>query len=867
MTATTNILAQYRERISALLEQGDASAQEEISRAESRVTLCAQEWRQAEKAVELTAKQEESVLEAKRSGEEKFALIQSEEKDAMTAMEAIRQMVENANLLRTNSNKGTAAIMGKAEDILGATLRDAESFYAQKTAQREEVAFAMERLAATEKAVQYTKAKAMRNEGSCLLDKLIAEKQLAVACAEQEVVSFRRRYAEAEQRQAVQQESLDMLVADLANAEEKAALLDQSVTELRTMHAERIDRCKADYDLVYQKLEEELQHLTNNNTAAENALQACHDDVAQKEQESAAAAGFCTELKAAAEQAAAEAKDALAAESEELEQQISRAEQELAAMGEDVSAAELVRDEAVRERDRVQTVVDEIAARVKDALDEENSAREAAETSSRLAENALKIKESFGAASFSNESAQVLIHAQEVLLEAAASAQQLIAEKNQLRLAAEAEQREQAEILSQAESVLGEKEEMLSAVISRREQAEAALAAEKQSAADRKEELRTAADELQQDYAARCQDAEEKEAEAARLLEEAVQAKEAAVLHLSEIQSQIADNQAAREQTTQELNGKLGEIEQKAGEELGTVQSELDQAKAEVAAMTDRKLGLEAELSDVAAVLVTLAEQVGSAEHKINDIMVAGMAEISAAEGSLQQLTEAEEAARAVAGDAIAAEESAAPVEEPAEIIEEAPAVEPEAAVDVTEAAEPAAEEIADETFDFTEEIAIEAVFEEAPEEAEPVIEEEAVTEEAVEEPAVEEAAEAEPASEEPVAEAPASSERSLNDYMAAIARLEAEMNLNTQEPAKQEDPLRSMWGDDPMTEEDLEYTRNLQMLSDTLMGNTASLPVLNDVEVAPELDAPVIEEEKPAEEPAPQEEPPKKKKRRFSFF
>ena len=99
--------------------------------------------------------------------------------------------------------------------------------------------------------------------------------------------------------------------------------------------------------------------------------------------------------------------------------------QQLEAHKESFEATEKLQKERFFEVERLRELKQQCYDKLQQAEDDEKAASAAAETAIRLAENAVKIRETI-----SSENSGLLLQAQQVLMEAAESAQQLKDEKN-----------------------------------------------------------------------------------------------------------------------------------------------------------------------------------------------------------------------------------------------------------------------------------------------------------------------------------------------------------------------------------------------------------------------------------------------------
>ncbi len=764
-------LEQCRADIDQLAAEGAPALDDAMVFAEKQLRACTMEWKQANKTVESTSGTQQSLLQIRQTTEQRLTQAKSEEKDAHLAATTLERMIEEARGLCSTASEDTSHILAKTSDVLQETWQRAQNSFTEKKNVRLEVEGALRRLEATDKAVKYSIAKAERNAGEKMLGKLMAERRCDVYRAEAEALRLDQKLQALLQRRAGEQQ-------ELADVEDLLATANRSVVErsgLEQLHEEtsaaELAACRQDIDAAIQSIDVNIACLEEEQTAAQAQV-----DAAQAEYERLLAAGVAAEDTAwKVRESTASRVDAARADQE---QQLAGIEEELKGLRHHLQEqsmacdnAQLEQKSAARTAEELSRLVDECSQQVQTALADEKSAREAAGTASRLMENAAKVRESI-----SSESSDLLRHAQDILMEAASSAQALTKEKSHARQAAQQAYDQAQERAAAAARKADEAELNLEILQLDRDQAAAQLTAAEEQAASRRRSL---ADNL----AALIAGAEEERSSAEQaaaaannniaasrdLLATAKAGLEAIVQKLPQLRESRRQQEESGAARLQELSAS----HQEHGAELARMRQE---AEAEVERLTadknERRSRLEA--------LDNEAEQAQSlcsgARAKVDDIIAAGQRDIISAEEMVTDLRCKEDLAQAAAGEVVTllssndpdaiskalAEEAAAEEEEyPAEEapVEEAPVE--EATVEEAPAEEVPVEEAPAEEAPVEEAPAEEAPVEEAPVEEAPVeeapIEEAPVEEAPVEEEPVEEApAEEAPAEEAPVEEAPA---------------------------------------------------------------------------------------------------------------
>jgi len=648
LETNTKILEQCRLDMDNLAGLGAAGMDEAVAKAEKRARSCGQELRQAAKAVELTAKQKKTVEDARLAGEEKLSAAVQDEEDARIAAETVRKMIEDAASVRGSSNKDTAKILERAETVLDETLNRADQFYTEKKAQREEIENAMLRLYATEKAVLYTMAKAERNEGEKLLNKVLAEKKHAVCAAEYEVLLLNAKEAELQEQADSHQDSVQQLEAEMivanAQVEESIKLQQKVAADLK----QQLQTCEAECSAAIELLSGEQTQCRERYLTAETELEVAKGLL----QDSQAEEMDRRELLA---QAQTQSRDTIADARKQYEQSLAEQDRQLAVYEEAVKHSRASLDDAIAkqgvaegEAERLRKLAEDFSLKAADAEAEELSAREAAATANRLAENAIKIRESI-----SSESSQLLFHAQEVLMEAAASAQQLMDEKSLMRAAAQNESDRISKQATLAENTVRQAEELVEIKKASFHESEMQLEQAGIAAENKKAELQA---KMEQQVAA-----------AEEMLHNAAAAAEQAAVNVVEAIDQRDQAQLRLEELGQELENvtqRLDEARSTGAERQKELQDYVDRENARLAeehrlaiakaadleSKRDREQGI---LSSLHQDISDILTQIDVASAQVEDVISAGAEEIEEAEIQLQQLTEAEQTAHLVAEEAV----------------------------------------------------------------------------------------------------------------------------------------------------------------------------------------------------------------------
>ncbi|MDO4732939.1 MAG: hypothetical protein Q4B50_05435, partial [Bacillota bacterium] len=648
LETNTKILEQCRLDMDNLAGLGAAGMDEAVTKAEKRARICGQELRQASKAVELTAKQKKTVEDARLAGEEKLSAAVQDEEDARIAAETVRRMIEDAASVRGSSNKDTAKILEKAETVLDDTLSRADHFYSEKKAQREEIEHAMLRLYATEKAVLYTMAKAERNEGEKQLNKIIADKKHEVCAAEYQVLLLHAKEAELQDEADSHQESLQGLEAEivLANAQvEESLKIQKKAGEDFSL---QLRACAEEIAAALQQLSLEQARCQEQHGIAESELRAAKgmlEDCQAEEVDRRESLG----------QMQLQSRESIADAHKEYEQGLADQNRQLVVYQEAVKHSRLSLDDAlakqeaaVAEAARLQELAEEFSLKAAEAEAEEVSAREAAATANRLAENAIKIRESI-----SSESSQLLFHAQEVLMEAAASAQQLMDEKSLMRTAAQNESDRISKQAALAENTVRQAEELVEIKKADCRESDMQLENAQIVAAAKKEELQARMERKIAEAEELLHSAESAADQAASNVVEAIEQRDHAQLNLETIIVELENITRHLEEARIAGAERQKTLQLHVDQENARLKKEHEKALANAQDLEENRKNEEQILEELNQNINELLAQIDLSSIHVQEVIAKGAESIRNAELEVDHLSELEQEAHAVAEEAV----------------------------------------------------------------------------------------------------------------------------------------------------------------------------------------------------------------------
>ena len=120
------LLEQCRDEMKTLSIRGDKALRDALFQADKQVRDCTREYKQAERALNLTTEQQHTVEEVYANGKERLALAMAAEDDARIAAETVTRMIDDASTVCNMANKDTIKIMKRANDVLMETARRAQ---------------------------------------------------------------------------------------------------------------------------------------------------------------------------------------------------------------------------------------------------------------------------------------------------------------------------------------------------------------------------------------------------------------------------------------------------------------------------------------------------------------------------------------------------------------------------------------------------------------------------------------------------------------------------------------------------------------------------------------------------------------------
>ncbi|MBR5430572.1 MAG: hypothetical protein IK116_08635, partial [Firmicutes bacterium] len=641
-------LEQCRADIDRVAAEGASALDDAMVAAEKQLRACTMEWKQANKTVESSSGTQQSLLQIRQTTEERLALAQSEENDAHLAATTLERMIDEARSLCSSGSEDTSSILAKTSDVLQETFERAQSSYNEKKNIRQEVEGALRRLEATDKAVKYSIAKAERNSGEKMLGKLMAERRCDVYKAEVESLRLADRLRELIGQREAQQ-------AELSDVEGRLASAGRSVSErtgLEQLHREtsaaELAACQQDIDAAIQAIDVNISCLEEERANAEAQL-----EEAQADYDRLLAEGVAAEDQAwKAKEHGQSLVDAARADQE---QQLSAIENELKTLREQLQLQSTAYDNALLERqtavhssEELNKLVADYSEQVQTAIAEEKSAREAAGAASRMVENAAKVRESIN-----SESSDLLRHAQEILMEATASAQSLIKEKSGARQSAQQAYEQAQERAAIAARKADEAELNLEIIQLDRDQAQEKLAAAETQSESRRRSL---ADNL----AAVIAGAEEERSQAEQMsaaannnitvAKDLLDNAKAALAAIVGSLPQLLESKKLQEESGAARLRELSLNHQEHEEELIRLRQE---AEAEVERLTGDKNERLARLDAVEAEVAQAEELCGNARAKVDEIIAAGLRDILNAEETVADLRYKEDLCRAAAGDVV----------------------------------------------------------------------------------------------------------------------------------------------------------------------------------------------------------------------
>ena len=230
----TQILEQYRNRISILAQQGKLALNDEIDLAQLQLRSAEAEWEQAKRAIQEAHDHYDTAKEELLKSEELLNQTIAEENDTLLAAQSVQTMIDDTAAMIAAADKDTAIIMQKAGPVLQDTLIRTQEKLQAKTLQRQEAEALLQRLEARQKCFTYLIAKAERLFRERNLDKLQARLRCDIYADESYLLQLVEEKKQLQQQLAEQKALLDeqTLLLQLAQEHYNAAINEER--ELRS---------------------------------------------------------------------------------------------------------------------------------------------------------------------------------------------------------------------------------------------------------------------------------------------------------------------------------------------------------------------------------------------------------------------------------------------------------------------------------------------------------------------------------------------------------------------------------------------------------------------------------------------------------
>lgn len=457
-----------------------------LDEANSYIEACNNDLSQAKRTIELTEEQLRAVSEAHQESEHRAEAAAIEENDARTALEMAKKMLDDATLADSIANQEAVMILQKAADVLRDTVTNAEEFYHKKAQEKQEADAAAIRLLSTKKAIEYTAAKAYTAEGIRLRDVVLAQLMADVKAGEKEAVSWQHGIDEV--RKAKEDgklaEKISALQESLRVADEKIDLNSIAEEEERSKQRVYLDEQQQTCREQLSSIDAQLQSKTEEKQRNDEELRLAQETVEQ----------LITDRDSAdltAEQVAKEIDGSIASDKEEkaaafahLDEGVEQVRQAVAVKKQAYQDAAEKALAAAGSLDDLRQQVAMQQQRIETAKAEEDSAHEAADVARRLVDNAVKVR-----LSISQESADLLLSAQQALAESASAAEELEQKKYQYRIDLEQKLQELQFAVGEAEKEAdaAERDSVFAKAVWENEEAE--LVKEIENVAQQKNEL------------------------------------------------------------------------------------------------------------------------------------------------------------------------------------------------------------------------------------------------------------------------------------------------------------------------------------------------------------------------------------------
>ena len=614
-----------------------------IDEALNYIVTCNSDLEQAKKTIELTNEQLNAIIDAHKESENRAEAAAVEERDAHTAWEMAQKMLDDATIADGLANKEAAMILQKAATVLKDTVANAEEFYHKKAQEKEEVDAATIRLLATQKAIEYTVARAYTTEGIRLRDVVLAQLMSDVKVGEKEVIGWQKSLNEVtkEKEEGRFAEKISALQESLQAAEEKIDLNIIAEEDEYNKQQSYIQEQQISCQERLAAIDEQIKNKTAERVLKEDELTSAKDKYDQLLAESNSADLTAEQVALDIDEAINKDKEEKAAAFARLDDEVEQVRQSVAIKKQDyLSVSEKARTAASHLDDVKQQMVS-LQQRAEAAKAEEESAHEAAEVARRLVDNAVKVRLSIG-----QESADLLLSAQEALTESATAAEELEQKKYQYRIDLEQKCQEMAFNVEQAEKDVDSADRNVVFAKAVWENEEAELVKEIENVSTQKSELDDSFDHKTEEYDIRLTTVRNA---AEKVRSQLASAKET-VADLEKHLTDLAQNIATIELERSHIEKDIDEIctnylsESQARLDVILADKQLAQNEAE---LYRRELGTaQNDLAALDARETELSARLAEAQARVAGIIEAGSEQVLAAEIELESRKEAEETAR-----------------------------------------------------------------------------------------------------------------------------------------------------------------------------------------------------------------------------
>ena len=622
--------------------------QQLIDEALNYIVTCNSDLEQAQKTIEMTNEQLAAITDAHKESENRAEAAAVEESDAHTAWEMAQKMLDDATIADGLANKEAAMILQKAATVLQDTVANAEEFYHKKAQEKEEIDAATIRLLATQKAIEYTAARAYTTEGIRLRDVVLAQLMSDLKVGEKEVVGWQKSLDEIgkEKEEGRFADKISALQESLRAAEEKIDLNIIAEEDEHNKQQAYIQEQQISCQERLAAIDEQIESKTAERAIKEDELTSAKDKYDKLLAESNSADLTAEQVALDIDEAINKDKEEKAAAFARLDDEVEQVRQSVAIKKQDyLSVSEKARA-AASHLDDVKQQLASLQQKAGAAKAEEESAHEAAEVARRLVDNAVKVRLSIG-----QESADLLLSAQEALTESATAAEELEQKKYQYRIDLEQKCQEMAFNVEQAEKDVDSADHDVVFAKAVWENEEAELVKEIENVSIQKNELDDSFDHKTEEYDIRLTTVRNA---AEKVRSQLASAKETVAdleKHLTDLAQNIATIELERSHIEKDIDEICTNYLAESQARLGVILADKQLAQNE-AELYRRELGTaQNDLAALDARETELSARLAEAQARVAGIIEAGSEQVLAAEIELESRKEAEETARQAADE------------------------------------------------------------------------------------------------------------------------------------------------------------------------------------------------------------------------